>query len=66
MRLNKKFFDQLAKQIEKDFGKKCWKNIHSGEMKDYSPLCVVCQVWLAYASLRDLYGVDYKLKKKKK
>ena len=60
MKLNKQFFDTLEKQIEKDWGKKCWKHIHSGEMKNYSPLCGVCQVWLAYCSLRDLYGIDYR------
>ncbi len=60
MRLNEKFFDVLEKQIKKDFGDKCRKNLHGHRLKYFSPLCCVCQVWLAYYSLRDVYGVDYR------
>jgi len=60
MRLNKKFFDKLEKEIKKDFGPNCWSAIHGHRLKKFSPLCCVCQVWLAYYSLRDLYGIDYK------
>jgi len=60
MKLNKQFFDKLEKQIKKDFGDKCWKDIHGHRLKNYSSACCVCQVWLAYESLRDLYGIDYK------
>lgn len=62
MKLNKQFFDKLEKQIEKDFGKCCWKH-HNHKIKNYSPLCCVCQAWLAYQTLRDLYEIDYVVKK---
>jgi hypothetical protein len=59
MKLNKKFFTALKKQIDKDFGKECWTYMHHN-LKNYSPLCACCQANLAYHSLRDLYEIDYK------
>jgi len=61
MKLDKKFFNKLKKQIERDWGKKCW-GVHT---KGLSPLCGVCMIWLAYEMMRDLYQIDYKKLKPK-
>jgi len=57
MKIDKQFFEQLKKQIEKDFGKKCW-HPNNHKIKDYCPLCEACQIWLAYETMRDLYEID--------
>lgn len=59
MKIDKKFFNDLEKQIKKDWGKPCW-TLSNHKPKDFSPLCGVCQIWLAYYSLKDLYQIDYK------
>lgn len=63
MRINKQFFDKLEAQINKDWGDKCWHKSKT-RIKNFAPMCAVCQAWLAYETLRDLYGIDYEEIKK--
>jgi len=62
MRINKQFFIKFAKQLEKDWGKCCW-SVTNHKLKDFSIQCPVCEIWFAFNILKDLYDIDYKIKK---
>lgn len=47
-KIDKEFFEQLKKQIEKDFGKRC---------KDFSDGCPICDVHQAYEKLKELFCI---------
>lgn len=62
MRINKQFFIKPAEQLEKDWGKCCW-NQHMHRLEGFSSQCPVCMIWLAYEIMKDLYDIDYTVKK---